>query len=176
YTYILNTNKLKNVRDQVNEATSTLGDFKTSVLHPQNAAKTSATTQAARDAITDYTYDANGNLTKDFNKDIATASGGEGIQYNHLNLPGIITIKKDASSIKGTITYTYDAAGNKLKKVTLENNAPVLFNKMNYTSNITATTQYVSGFVYESKAYSNSTLASLQYTDVLQFTGHEEGR
>ena len=76
----------------------------------------------------------------------------------------------------GTISYTYDAAGNKLKKVTVENNATVPFNNTNYTSNITSTTNYISGFVYETKSYSNASLSSLQYSDKLQFTGHEEGR
>lgn len=176
YTYIPNTNKLKNVRDNVNEASSVLGDFKTSAQHPQSTAKTNATTQAARDAITDYAYDANGNLTKDLNKDIATPTGADGIHYNFLNLPDIVTIKKDGTSNKGTITYTYDATGNKLKKVTQENSATVPFNGVNYTSNITTTTTYPGGAVYESKAYSNTSLASLQYTDVLQFIAHEEGR
>ena len=53
----------------------------------------------------DYTYDANGNLTSDYNKNITF------ITYNFLNLPNVITITG-----KGTITYTYDAAGNKLRK------------------------------------------------------------
>lgn len=39
--------------------------------------------------------------------------------------------------------YTYDAAGNKLKKVSQENNATVPFNNVNYTSNITTTTTYI---------------------------------
>jgi hypothetical protein len=52
----------------------------------------------------------------------------------------------------------------------------VPLNGTNYTSSITTTTNYISGFVYESKAYSNAALSSLQYTDVLQYTGTEEGR
>ena len=57
----------------------------------------------------DYSYDANGNLTADNNKNIST------IVYNHLNLPQTITI-----SGKGSIDYVYDAAGNKLKKIVHE--------------------------------------------------------
>jgi RHS repeat-associated protein len=176
YTYVPGTNKLQNVRDNNNLATSTLGDFKTSTQHPQNAAKTAATTPALLAAITDYTYDANGNLVKDFNKDIVNATGTNGITYNHLNLPSVITVKKTATVNKGSITYTYDAAGNKLKKVTQETGAIVAFNGVNNTSNITTTTTYVGGFVYESKAYSLAALVSLNYTDKLQFIGHEEGR
>ena len=58
----------------------------------------------------DYTYDANGNLNLDNNKAISS------ITYNHLNLPTAITVTG-----KGTIAYTYDAAGNKLTKKTIEN-------------------------------------------------------
>jgi RHS repeat-associated protein len=57
----------------------------------------------------DYTYDMNGNLISDYNKSISS------ITYNYLNLPGVITITG-----KGTITYLYDAAGNKLKKTTVD--------------------------------------------------------
>jgi RHS repeat-associated protein len=176
YTYVPGTNRLQNVRDNSNLATSTLGDFKTSTLHPQNAAKIAATTPAAQALITDYSYDANGNLVKDFNKDIVTAAGANGITYNHLNLPSVITVKKDNVTNKGTITYTYDAAGSKLKKVTQETGATVVFNGVNNTSDITTTTTYIAGFVYESKAYSLAALASLNYTDKLQFIGQEEGR
>ena len=49
--------------------------------------------------IDDYHYDANGNLTFDFNKSIDT------IHYNHLNLPDSIHVYG-----KGSITYAYDAA------------------------------------------------------------------
>ncbi|GAB6868104.1 hypothetical protein JCM16496A_05090 [Bacteroides rodentium JCM 16496] len=51
----------------------------------------------------EYTYDANGNLTKDLNKGIIN------ISYNCLNLPSKVTFS-DGS----TITYTYAANGTKL--------------------------------------------------------------
>ncbi len=51
----------------------------------------------------EYTYDANGNLTKDLNKNITQ------ITYNVLNLPKVVTFGK-----ANTITYTYDGGGNKL--------------------------------------------------------------
>ncbi len=60
--------------------------------------------------VRDYGYDENGSIKYDHNKEI------ESITYNHLNLPLKVTVTG-----KGSITYTYDAAGNKLKKVTLEN-------------------------------------------------------
>ena len=53
-----------------------------------------------------YSYDANGNLTKDLNKGIS------GITYNFLNLPNVVTFS-DGS----TITYTYGADGTKLRTV-----------------------------------------------------------
>jgi RHS repeat-associated protein len=53
----------------------------------------------------DYQYDANGNLTFDYNKNITA------ITYNYLNLPNLVTIGG-----KGTIAYTYDAGGNKLQR------------------------------------------------------------
>lgn len=52
----------------------------------------------------EYTYDANGNLTKDLNKNISD------IQYNYLNLPRCIKFK-DGSEI----SYLYSADGTKLQ-------------------------------------------------------------
>ncbi|MFL0079028.1 hypothetical protein [Tenacibaculum maritimum] len=52
----------------------------------------------------DYTYDVNGNMTKDLNKGITN------ISYNHLNLPTRVTIGGK------NIDYTYDAGGVKLSK------------------------------------------------------------
>jgi RHS repeat-associated protein len=173
YTYVPGTNRLQNVRDNSNLATSTLGDFKTSTLHPQSGAKTTATTPALLAAITDYSYDANGNLVKDYNKDIVTATGtaagADGITYNHLNLPTVITVRKDNSINKGTITYTYDAAGNKLKKVTVDAGGTA-------GKTITTTTTYIGGIVYESKATVPADANNPDYTDRLQFIAHEEGR
>src|SRR5260221_4732053 len=152
YNYITNTNKLQQVADGFNDNTSTLGDLK---YDP--ATKTS----------TDYSYDVNGNLTADNNKKISI------ITYNHLNLPSVITTPK------GTITYTYDASGNKVKKVTQENNATVAYNGSNYTTNITTTSVYASliGAVFEYKNYSNPSLSALNYNiDQLNILSNEEGR
>lgn len=168
YHYYLNSNRLLNVIDSVNDAQTKMGDFRTSTLHPYSGNKT--------DLTVDYIYDANGNMVKDLNKDMVSYTGGDGIVYNHLNLPQTITVEKSATSNKGTITYTYDAAGNKLKKVTTETNATVTYNGSSYTTDITTTTTYLGGLVYENKSYSYPSLSALQYSDVLQFIAHEEGR
>ena len=73
----------------------------------------------------EYAYDANGNLTKDLNKNISS------IQYNCLNLPSAVTFS-DGS----TITYTYAADGTKLRVV----------HKIGST---TTTTDYCGNVVYE---------------------------
>ncbi len=86
------------------------------------------------------------------------------ITYNYLNLPSVITVTG-----KGTISYTYDAAGSKIKKQTDE--LPTAANN-NITT--TTTTLYLGGFIYESKTDNNA--ATTDYTDNLQFFGHEEGR
>ena len=57
-------------------------------------------------AANEYTYDNNGNLTKDSNKGITS------IAYNSLNLPSKVTFS-DGS----TIVYTYAADGTKLRTV-----------------------------------------------------------
>jgi hypothetical protein len=51
----------------------------------------------------EYTYDKNGSLTKDLNKNISS------IQYNFLNLPSSISYSSGKSA-----AYTYDATGRKL--------------------------------------------------------------
>jgi RHS repeat-associated protein len=146
YNYIAGTNRLKGITDAANDNTSKLGDFK---YDP-----TTKTT-------TDYVYDENGNMTSDENKKI------QGITYNHLNLPLLITIPS-----KGSITYTYDAGGSKLKKVTLENPTAANNNKT-----ITTTTNYINGLVYESKTTTpQDAITPPDYADVLKYIPHEEGR
>ncbi|MFT3945492.1 MAG: DUF6443 domain-containing protein [Agriterribacter sp.] len=146
------SNRLQYVYDASNNATSKLGDF-----HYANITKTAATN--------DYAYDYNGNLTSDANKGITS------ISYNVLNLPKVVTFSK------GTITYTYDAAGNKLRKTVQENSAVVKIGTVSYTTNITTITTYIGGFVYQSKSYSNATVnTQLKQDEALLFVTHEEGR
>ena len=63
----------------------------------------------------DYAYDANGNMTKDENKDITS------IDYNFLNLPTEITFGNGNS-----IEYLYNAEGEKVHKTVtdLTSNTP----------------------------------------------------
>jgi len=126
----------------------------------------------------DYAYDANGNMVKDHNKNIGT-TGTDGITYNHLNLPQAVTVRTayNSDTIKGIVTYTYDAVGNKLKKTTVENNTTINYNGSGYTGSITTVTSYLGGAVFESKVYSNITLdTALGYENRLLFIGTEEGR
>ena len=67
---------------------------------------------------------------------------------------------------KGNITYTYDASGSKLKKVTVDNSVG--------GKTITTTTTYLGALVFESRITAHAD--PLDYTDRLQFAGHEEGR
>jgi len=128
YTYIPNTNRLQNVIDNNNDVTTTLGDFRSSSTY---MGVLGSKTTANPTIYTDYTYDANGNLGIDKNKDIT------GITYNYLNLPYTITV-----SGKGTITYIYDATGSKLEKRTVETAPPA------GVSGITTTT-YLGAWVYQ---------------------------
>ena len=61
-------------------------------------------TQGVRNGFGEYTYDQNGNMTKDLNKNISA------IGYNLLNLPTNITYSSGKSA-----AYIYDATGRKLR-------------------------------------------------------------
>ncbi|MCD2424470.1 RHS repeat-associated core domain-containing protein [Niabella pedocola] len=122
YRYLPGSNKLAKVTDQVGDTRSyQLGDF-----------------NDGANSGDDYAYDANGNLTKDENKGIQT------INYNILNLPQQIDVTG-----KGTISYQYDALGNKLSKTVIEGSGQKI-------------TTYLGGMIFEN--------------DVLQHIGMEEGR
>jgi hypothetical protein len=154
YTYYNNSNKLQNVIDGDNNPATTLGDFRTSSLSPYASGKTTA--------ALDYAYDGNGNLLKDLNKDIGSLTTS-GITYNYLNLPAQISFRS-ATGTKGTITYTYDAAGTKLKKTTLDS-----------VGNLETVTTYIGPFQYRSTTPLTGT-GSGNLIDTLQFFAHPEGR
>ncbi len=104
YNYYSCSNRLQNVIDVVNDTATRLGDFRSSKAYM--AALSNNKTLAA----TDYSYDGNGNIVKDLNKDILQGAGN-GIVYNHLNLPQAIYV-----SGKGKIEFVYDAMGYRLKR------------------------------------------------------------
>ena len=137
------SNQLLNVNDAVNDPGTTLGDFRSS---SQYLAMLSGT--KTNQAI-DYSYDANGNLLKDMNKDFGSLADPS-FHYNHLNLVDGVTLKGPGNVDRGHIIYQYDASGKKLSKTVSETGQP------------DKVTLYLNGFVYEN--------------EVLQFAGHEEGR
>lgn len=111
YTYQTNSNKLTQVADANLTQTYTSKGF----IERSTAA---------------YTYDANGNLKTNLDKQISN------ISYNHLNLPVEVTFNTNAK-----IRFTYDAEGVKLTQQ--------VFN----TSNVLTTTQeYVGQYVYQNGA------------------------
>lgn len=149
YTYQPGSNKLAKVTDTYTDPTTKLGDFK----------------DGNNGTADDYSYDVNGNLITDQNKKILS------IQYNHLNLPQIISVEAPSNWQNGsrTITYTYDAAGNKLKKLVSE--------VMGTNANRNITTTYINGFVYETKITNQGGSPEPDdHTDLLQFIPQEEGR
>ncbi len=108
-TFTLNGNQLNRVDDAVTASAYNNGfEFKDAVKQAN-----------------EYTYDANGNLTKDLNRNISN------IQYNFLNLPGKVTFG-DGS----TIEYVYAADGTKLRTKHVINGT-------------TTTTDYCGNVVYE---------------------------
>jgi len=124
YTYAPNSNQLIKVVDGVSAAsTQSLPDFKDN--NNQGAVE--------------YFYDANGNLTRDDNKGVTS------ITYSRLNKPEIITTGQ------GYIAYTYDAAGNRLRKKVHTN-----------ASNQDDIYDYIGNFVYKN--------------DVLEYMLTGEGR
>lgn len=144
YAYLDNSNKLISVTDAI-IADNKLGDF---------TDKNTGTD--------DYSYDVNGNLTLDKNKHI------NAISYNYLNLPLQVTATKtDGVTGKGTVQYIYDAAGNKLKKIVVDNS--------NSAATVITSTAYLNGFVYEHKQSTPANLAT-DHEYELQYIGTEEGR
>jgi hypothetical protein len=100
-----------------------------------------------------YTYDANGNLLTDLNKDIGTQTAN-GIIYNHLNLPWQVSVRS-ATGTKGTIGYIYDATGTKLKKTTIDS-----------TGNLQTVTTYIGPFQYQG---TQSRTSGITHVDTLKF-------
>jgi RHS repeat-associated protein len=143
YSYNTNSNKLSSVNDQI-PGNNKLGDF------TNNTSGNSYGYDVNGNMVTNQNNNLNGNITVDQNP------GAGAIQYNYLNEPSVITVSNTDGSIKGTITYIYDAEGKKLEKRVVEN--PTTANP----SGISTTTTYIGGFEYKN--------------NTLEFFAHEEGR
>ncbi|MDP9042181.1 MAG: hypothetical protein M3N30_09375 [Bacteroidota bacterium] len=131
YQYFANSNQLQKVSDGISDM-SPLGDFKDS-------------TQTGDD----YTYDANGNTNKDYNRHMVTSANGPGAVFNFLD-------KADSVSMNGRagIHYYYDAGGIQLRKLINDYTPGAVPAIKNYV--------YISGFVY--------------LNDTLQYILHEGGQ
>ncbi len=108
---------------------------------PEGQAEVGFVDGVAGSATQEYDYDASGNMTSDANKGISS------ITYD----PVLNLLTEVVITGKGTIKYTYDASGTKLRQEVLPSDGSP-----------TKTTDYVAGF---------------HYTDgTLDFIQHEEGR
>jgi len=107
YTYQTNSNRLSQVRDSHRSVTYSSNDFKDRSTTP-------------------YSYDLNGNLSANLDKQIRT------ISYNHLNLPQEIVFTNGSK-----LTYAYDAEGNKLTQKMYNN-----------SGNLTKTQDYIGEAVF----------------------------
>ena len=146
------SNRLQSVKDDSQDAQTLLGDFHYSLDYA------STLPGGIKDNSTvDYSYDDNGNLTSDRNKDIAS------ISYNYLNLPSVITVAN-----KGTISYIYDAGGKKLQKIVVDNTTA--------GKTVTTTTSYDQDKVFENRVTSPADAAKPDFTDKFLFFTMEEGR
>lgn len=110
YVYMKKGNKLQMIKDNANDPQSKLGDF-----HYKSSLDKEPVQLPVVPPITvypiDYTYDANGNLLSDRNKNITS------IVYNYMNQPSEVTIKTDdGQNFRGVIRWIYDAAGRKLER------------------------------------------------------------
>ncbi|MGD1958295.1 MAG: RHS repeat-associated core domain-containing protein [Fulvivirga sp.] len=92
--------------------------------------------------IDDYTYDANGNMTKDLN------SGIINIVYNYLDLPKRVNFGNG-----DYITYKYDASGIKLQQLVYE------------SGNLKKKTDYIGNFIYETLEDGDRQLRLIQHEE-----------
>lgn len=134
-TYSYTGNRLDNVTDTGSTESFTDGNI------------------ATTSGYNDYSYDDNGNITKDLNKKIGTGnSTANAILYNHLNLPKSITFTNGDK-----IEYYYDATGIKLRKKVTK-------------AGVLAVTEYNSGFTY-----TRATVDPNNVAPVFQFFSQQEG-
>ncbi len=129
-TLAYNGNQLKNVSDA--------GDVGSSSITEQF--------NDYADSTQEYTYNANGAMTKDLNKGISS------IQYNLLNLPQQIDILSPVGEARNT--YSYAADGTKLQVIKKYNSnfntSPIIGSAVNASAlDVTKTTDYVGNKLFE---------------------------
>jgi RHS repeat-associated protein len=110
----------------------------TKVVDNATTYKAGGFVDSASNTADDYSYDANGNMTKDNNKNITA------ITYNHLNLPAKITF-----GTTGNIVYLYNAAGQKVRKTVTEGTNETI-------------TDYLGGYQYVKEPLLNPALKFFQ--------------
>jgi RHS repeat-associated protein len=142
-TYDLMGNIMALNRYQSGTLIDQLGYTYSSTNQLQSIADASGSNTGLVNGTTTYSYDANGNLQS--NANTVNTTQNKSFTYNLLNLPMVATVST------GTASYTYNAAGEKLRKVSVING-------------VTTTTEYISGIQYK-----NSTTA-------VDFIQTEEGK
>jgi RHS repeat-associated protein len=97
----------------------------------QSVTDTSGNNNGLVNGTTNYTYDGNGNMLSSSNS--ANTTQNKSFTYNLLNLPMVATVAT------GNATYTYDAGGSKLRKISVINGT-------------TSVTDYISGIQYKNNS------------------------
>lgn len=123
YSYVENSNRLDYITDKANDPQTKLGDFRETI----------------NDVTSDFTYDPDGNISKDRNKDI------DSIIYDHNNRPSVVFLKR------GMVYLQFDNMGELLAKIIIDTSA---------RQGSTKTIHYSNGFMYE-----NDTLRSITYPE-----------
>ncbi|MHC0443020.1 DUF6443 domain-containing protein, partial [Flavobacterium sp. 3-210] len=164
-TYDKNGNIMSLARNgDVDPQTGIIGIDNLSYTYPSNSNQLAKVTDSSNNTSgfndvnktgDDYTYDANGNMITDKNKNITA------ITYNQLNLP-----KKITFGTTGSIEYIYNATGQKLEKIVTQ-------------GTVTDNTNYLGGFQYKNnvleffptaEGYVKNTSGALSY--VFQYKDH----
>ena len=120
----------------------------------------------------DYKYDPNGNMILDRNKGI------ESVTYNHLNLPVNISFE-----IGRSIQYTYNAAGQKVKKFVENNGSYEIIDYLDASTQLsTGSFQYAGevlqyfptteGYVAVTPLLNNTTPVAYRFNYVYNYTDH----
>ncbi len=112
---------------QIDQLTYTYASGGNATNQLQSISDANSSNSGLVSGTTNCTYDGNGNLLSSSNT--VNTTQNKSFTYNVLNLPIVATVAL------GTATYTYDATGNKLRKVDV-------------LSGVTTGTDYISGIQY----------------------------